>query len=58
MSTSVEVNLKPELPAALTNIPGNAEEGGLLIENKNQIDTFPISLCGPFAPWGMVTIFR
>jgi len=37
LSTSVEIHLKIELPVAVTNIPGNAEEGGQIIENKKQI---------------------
>lgn len=37
LSTSVEIHLKIELPVAVTNISGNAEEGSQLIENKKQI---------------------
>jgi hypothetical protein len=37
LSTSVEIHLKIELPVAVTNISGNAEEGSQLIENKAQI---------------------
>lgn len=37
LSTSVEIHLKIELPVAVTNISGNAEEGSQLIENKEQI---------------------
>lgn len=37
LSTSVELRLKIELPVAVTNIAGNAEEGSQLIENKDQI---------------------
>jgi len=37
LSTSVELHLKIELPVALTNIAGNAEEGSQLIPNKEQI---------------------
>ncbi len=37
LTTSVELLLKIELPVAVTNISGNAEEGGLLVQNKNQI---------------------
>ena len=34
LSTSVEIHLKIELPVAVTNIAGNAEEGGQIIQNK------------------------
>ena len=37
LSTSVEVLLNIELPVAVTNIAGNAEEGGQLLINKEQI---------------------
>jgi hypothetical protein len=37
LTTSVEVHLKLELPVAVTNIAGNAEEGSLIIVNDNQI---------------------
>jgi len=37
LSTSVELQLKLELPVAITNIAGNAEEGGQIIENKEQL---------------------
>jgi hypothetical protein len=37
LSTCVEVNLKIELPVAVTNIAGNAEEGSQIIQNKEQI---------------------
>jgi hypothetical protein len=37
LSTSVELHLKIELPVAVTNISGNAEEGNQLIQNKEQI---------------------
>jgi hypothetical protein len=37
LSTSVEVHLKIELPVAVTNIAGNAEEGSQIIHNKEQI---------------------
>ncbi|RLB14155.1 MAG: hypothetical protein DRG35_05815 [Deltaproteobacteria bacterium] len=37
LSTSVEIHLKIELPVAVTNISGNAEEGSQLIKNKEQI---------------------
>jgi len=37
LSTSVEIHLRIELPVAVTNISGNAEEGSQLIENKEQI---------------------
>jgi len=37
LSTSVEIHLKIELPVAVTNIAGNAEEGSQIINNKEQI---------------------
>jgi len=37
LSTSVEIKLKIELPVAVTNISGNAEEGSQIIQNKGQI---------------------
>jgi len=37
LSTSVELHLRIELPVAVTNIAGNAEEGSQLIQNKEQI---------------------
>jgi hypothetical protein len=37
LSTSVEVHLKIELPVAVTNIAGNAEEGSQIIQNKEQV---------------------
>ena len=37
LSTSVELHLKIELPVAVTNIAGNAEEGRQIIQNKEQI---------------------
>lgn len=37
LSTSVELHLKIELPVAVTNIPGNAEEGTQIINNDEQI---------------------
>ncbi len=37
LSTSVEIHLKIELPVAVTNISGNAEEGSQIINNKEQI---------------------
>ena len=37
LSTSVEVQLKLELPVAATNIAGNAEEGSQIIVNKEQL---------------------
>ena len=37
LTTSVEVELNIELPVAVTNIAGNAEEGKQLIINKKQI---------------------
>jgi len=38
ISTSVELDLKLELPVAATNIAGNGEEGSMLIVNNEQID--------------------
>jgi hypothetical protein len=38
LSTSVELHLKIELPVAVTNIAGNAEEGSQIILNDHQID--------------------
>jgi len=37
LSTSVEVHLNIELPVAVTNIAGNAEEGSQIINNKEQV---------------------
>lgn len=37
LSTSVELQLHIELPVAVTNIAGNAEEGSKLIANRQQI---------------------
>ena len=37
LSTSVELHLKIELPVAISNIAGNAEEGSQIITNKQQI---------------------
>ena len=37
LTTSVELHLKIELPVAVTNIAGNAEEGSQIIVNKQQI---------------------
>jgi hypothetical protein len=37
LSTSVELELKLELPVAATNIAGNAEEGSQIIVNKEQL---------------------
>ena len=37
LSTSVEVHLKIELPVAVTNISGNADEGSKIITNNDQI---------------------
>jgi hypothetical protein len=37
LTTSVELQLKIELPVAVTNIAGNAEEGSQVIVNKEQI---------------------
>ena len=37
MSTSVELDLKLELPVAATNIAGNAEEGKKIITNTEQV---------------------
>jgi len=39
LTTSVELHLKIELPVAVTNIAGNAEEGSQIIVNDDQIDT-------------------
>jgi len=38
LSTSVEVHLKLELPVAVTNIAGNADEGSQIINNNEQIE--------------------
>lgn len=38
LTTSVELHLKIELPVAVTNIAGNAEEGSQIIVNDDQID--------------------
>jgi hypothetical protein len=38
LTTSVEVHLKLELPVAVTNIAGNAQEGSQIISNSQQID--------------------
>jgi len=37
LSTSVEIHLGIELPVAMTNIAGNAEEGSQIITNKEQV---------------------
>ncbi len=37
LSTSVEIHLKIELPVAVTNISGNADEGSQIITNNDQI---------------------
>lgn len=37
LTTSVELLLKIELPVAVTNIAGNADEGGQIITNKKQL---------------------
>lgn len=37
LSTSVEIHLGIELPVAMTNIAGNAEEGSQIIANKEQV---------------------
>lgn len=37
LSTSVELQLKLELPVAVTNIAGNAEEGSQIIANNEQL---------------------
>ena len=34
----MELHLKIELPAAVTNIAGNADEGTQIIKNNEQID--------------------
>jgi hypothetical protein len=39
LTTSVELQLKIELPVAVTNISGNAEEGSQIITNKHQISS-------------------
>ena len=39
LTTSVELQLKIELPVALTNISGNAEEGSQIIANKQQLSS-------------------
>jgi hypothetical protein len=39
LTTSVELQLKIELPVAVTNISGNAEEGSQIITNKQQISS-------------------
>jgi len=38
LTTSVELHLKIELPVAVTNIAGNAEEGSQIIVNDDQIN--------------------
>ncbi len=38
LTTSVEVHLKIELPVAVTNISGNADEGSQIIKNNDQIN--------------------
>ena len=38
LTTSVELHLKIELPVAVTNIAGNAEEGSQIISNSQQLD--------------------
>jgi len=37
LTTSVEVHLRLELPVAVTNIAGNADEGSQIIDNNEQI---------------------
>jgi len=37
-STSVELHLGIELPVAISNIPGNAEEADMLVKNTDQIN--------------------
>jgi hypothetical protein len=37
LTTSIEVHLKLELPVAVTNIAGNADEGSQIINNNEQI---------------------
>jgi hypothetical protein len=39
LTTSVELHLKIELPVAVTNIAGNADEGSQIIANDDQINT-------------------
>jgi hypothetical protein len=38
LSTSVEIHLGIELPVAITNIAGNADEGSQIITNKEQVN--------------------
>jgi hypothetical protein len=38
LTTSVELHLKLEMPVAVTNIAGNAQEGSQIITNDDQID--------------------
>ncbi len=40
LTTSVELHLKIELPVAVTNIAGNAQEGSQIITNDDQIDRY------------------
>jgi len=40
LTTSVEVHLKLELPVAVTNIAGNADEGSQIINNNEQIQKY------------------
>ena len=40
LSTSEELHLQIELPVAVTNISGNAEEGSQIIKNKEQIHNY------------------
>ncbi len=40
LTTSVELHLKIELPVAVTNIAGNAQEGSQIIVNDDQIDAY------------------
>jgi hypothetical protein len=40
LTTSVEVHLRLELPVAVTNIAGNADEGSQIIDNNEQIQKY------------------
>jgi len=46
LTTSVEVHLRLELPVAVTNIAGNADEGSQIIDNNDQIQKYhSLSAC-------------
>ncbi len=47
LTTSVELQLKIELPVAAANISGNAEEGSLIIHNKKTNPSTPLRRRGP-----------